>query len=43
MVLRHSRDHVGIQALGFRTVAVVQNTIAIAAHHIALATAAGCH
>ena len=43
VVLRHSRDHVGIQTLGFGTVSVVQNTIAIAAHHIAFATAAGCH
>ena len=40
MVFRYARDDMRIQALWFGTVAVVQHTISVATHHVALAAAA---
>ena len=41
VVFGYAGDHMGIETLRLRTIAVVQHTVAVPRDHIALATAAG--
>ena len=41
VVLGYAGDHVGVKALRLGAVAVVQHTVAVAGHYIALTAAAG--
>ena len=42
LVLRHTGDHVRVQPLGFRAIAEIQDTVAVALYHVGLPAAAGC-